>query len=114
MFSSLGQEIARLIMEQEKKEYKKIREREKEKEKEKERDRERAAMERRRHEGDYRVTFHTWRLFHVICRVKCLCRLGGHIKVFFHCGNGTIILGTMNFFWFPAPFGGRGPAQNSR
>ncbi|XP_056893226.1 coiled-coil domain-containing protein 50 isoform X3 [Takifugu flavidus] len=49
------EEIARLIMEQEKKEYKKVREREKERE----RDRERAAMEkiameRRRHEGDYR------------------------------------------------------------
>ncbi|XP_011613247.1 coiled-coil domain-containing protein 50 isoform X3 [Takifugu rubripes] len=49
------EEIARLMMEQEKKEYKKVREREKERE----RDRERAAMEkiameRRRHEGDYR------------------------------------------------------------
>lgn len=49
-------------MEQEKKEYKKIREREKEKE----RDRERAAMEkmeRRRYEGDYRVIFHKRRDF---------------------------------------------------
>lgn len=75
MFWSLGQEIARLMMEQEKKDYKKIREREKERE----RDRERAAMEkiameRRRHEGDYRVIFHKW-LFYVCFRVKCLCRL---------------------------------------
>lgn len=52
------------MMEQEKKEYKKLREREKERE----RDRERAAMEkmameRRRHEGDYRVIFHEQRDF---------------------------------------------------
>lgn len=56
MLCPVWQEIARLMMEQEKKEYKKIREREKERE----RDRERAAMEkmameRRRHEADYRV-----------------------------------------------------------
>ncbi|XP_074524226.1 coiled-coil domain-containing protein 50 isoform X2 [Halichoeres trimaculatus] len=57
------EEIARLLMEQEKKEYRKQREHEKEKEKEKERERERErermamermAMERRRPEGDYR------------------------------------------------------------
>uniref|UniRef100_A0A671YZ11 Coiled-coil domain containing 50a n=1 Tax=Sparus aurata TaxID=8175 RepID=A0A671YZ11_SPAAU len=55
------EEIARLMMEQEKKEYKKNRERdhEREREKEKERERERLAMERmamerRRQEGDYR------------------------------------------------------------
>lgn len=76
MFWSLGQEIARLMMEQEKKEYKKVREREKERE----RDRERAAMEkiameRRRHEGDYRVIFHKRRLFYVCFRVKCFCHL---------------------------------------
>lgn len=55
------------MMEQEKREYRKIREREKEKErereKEKERERERLAMdrmamERKRQEGDYRVIFH--------------------------------------------------------
>ncbi|KAM4548824.1 coiled-coil domain-containing protein 50 isoform 2-T2 [Odontesthes bonariensis] len=49
------EEIARLMMEQEKKEYRKNREREKEKERE--RDRlavERMAMERRRQEGEYR------------------------------------------------------------
>ncbi|XP_047442870.1 coiled-coil domain-containing protein 50 isoform X2 [Mugil cephalus] len=44
------EEIARLLMEQEKREYRKNREREKEKE----RERERLAMERRRPEGDYR------------------------------------------------------------
>ncbi|XP_070816988.1 coiled-coil domain-containing protein 50 [Chaetodon trifascialis] len=56
------EEIARLMMEQEKKEYKKIRERdnEREREKEKERERERLAMERmamerRRQEKDYRL-----------------------------------------------------------
>lgn len=78
MLWSLGQEIARLIMEQEKKEYKKIREREKEKERERDRERaamEKIAMERRRHEGDYRVIFHKWRLFHVCFGVKCLCHL---------------------------------------
>uniref|UniRef100_A0A3P8S6S9 Coiled-coil domain containing 50a n=1 Tax=Amphiprion percula TaxID=161767 RepID=A0A3P8S6S9_AMPPE len=49
------EEIARLLMEQEKKEYKKNREREKEKERERERlAMERMAMERRRQEGDYR------------------------------------------------------------
>ncbi|KAM8744595.1 coiled-coil domain-containing protein 50 isoform 2-T2 [Acanthopagrus schlegelii] len=55
------EEIARLMMEQEKREYKKNREREhdREREKEKERERERLAMERmamerRRQEGDYR------------------------------------------------------------
>lgn len=53
------EEIARLLMEQEKKEYKKNKEKEKEKEREKEKDRERLAMERmamerRRHEGEYR------------------------------------------------------------
>lgn len=58
------QEIARLMMEQEKKEYRKNREREneREREKEKERERERLAMERmalerRRQEGDFRVIF---------------------------------------------------------
>lgn len=53
------QEIARLLMEQEKKEYRKNREREneREREKEKERERERAAMERRRPDGDYRVIY---------------------------------------------------------
>lgn len=86
LFWSLAQEIARLMMEQDKKEYKKIREREKEKEK----DRERAAMEkmeRRRYEGDYRVI---------------LCVLRGEmltLKCFFHCRNGTIILGTIHFCW---------------
>lgn len=56
------------MMEQEKKEFKKLREREKEKERDRDRDRERdrerdraamekMAMERRRHEGDYRVIF---------------------------------------------------------
>ncbi|XP_029939190.1 coiled-coil domain-containing protein 50 isoform X2 [Salarias fasciatus] len=49
------EEIARLLMEQDKKEYKKNREREKEKERERERlAMERMAMERRRPEGDYR------------------------------------------------------------
>ncbi|XP_035509421.1 coiled-coil domain-containing protein 50 isoform X1 [Morone saxatilis] len=50
------EEIARLLMEQEKKEYRKNREREneREREKEKEREKERVAMERRRQEGDYR------------------------------------------------------------
>lgn len=56
---SLWQEIARLLMEQEKKEYKKLRDREKDKEREREKlASERMAMERRRQEGDYRVTFH--------------------------------------------------------
>lgn len=57
---SLWQEIARLMMEREKMEYRKNRERENEREweKEKERERERMAMERRRPEGDYRVIFH--------------------------------------------------------
>ncbi|XP_044054300.1 coiled-coil domain-containing protein 50 isoform X2 [Siniperca chuatsi] len=51
------EEIARLMMEQEKKEYRKNREREneREREKEKERERERLAMERRRQEGDHRA-----------------------------------------------------------
>nr|XP_019936862.1 PREDICTED: coiled-coil domain-containing protein 50 isoform X3 [Paralichthys olivaceus] len=49
------EEIARLLMEQEKKEYRKNRDREKEKERERERlAMERMAMERRRQEGDYR------------------------------------------------------------
>ncbi|XP_051930164.1 coiled-coil domain-containing protein 50 isoform X7 [Hippocampus zosterae] len=53
------EEIARLLMEQEKREYRKHREREKERErdrheKERERERERMAMEKRRPEGDYR------------------------------------------------------------
>ncbi|XP_008328031.1 coiled-coil domain-containing protein 50 isoform X2 [Cynoglossus semilaevis] len=49
------EEIARLLMEQEKREYKRNREREKEKEREKERVAiERMAMERRRPDGDYR------------------------------------------------------------
>uniref|UniRef100_I3IZU7 Coiled-coil domain containing 50a n=2 Tax=Oreochromis TaxID=8139 RepID=I3IZU7_ORENI len=49
------EEIARLLMEQEKKEYRKNREREKEKERERERlAMERMAVERRRQEGDYR------------------------------------------------------------
>nr|XP_043899902.1 coiled-coil domain-containing protein 50 isoform X3 [Solea senegalensis] len=49
------EEIARLLMEQEKKEYKKNREREKEKERERERLAiERMGVERRRPEGDYR------------------------------------------------------------
>lgn len=68
------------MMEQEKKEYKKLREREKEKEKEREREREREraamekmAMERRRHEGDYRVISHKQRAF--TCALKCLCWL---------------------------------------
>lgn len=59
---SLWQEIARLMMEQEKKEYRKNRERENEREREKEKERERErlamermAMERRRQERDYRV-----------------------------------------------------------
>ena len=73
------QEIARLMMEQEKREYKKNREREHEREREKEKERERErlamermAMERRRQEGDYRVIFcnHT----HFI-----LCALGWNI-----------------------------------
>ncbi|GAA6214117.1 coiled-coil domain-containing protein 50 isoform X3 [Lates japonicus] len=51
------EEMARLLMEQEKKEYKKNREREKEKERERERlAMERMAMERRRQETDYRPT----------------------------------------------------------
>lgn len=55
---SLWQEMARLLMEQEKKEYRKNREREKEKERERERlAMDRMAMERRRQEGDYRVIF---------------------------------------------------------
>lgn len=60
----LWQEIARLLMEQEKKEYRKNRDREKEREREKEKERERErlalermAVERRPHEGDYRVIF---------------------------------------------------------
>ncbi|XP_039985314.1 coiled-coil domain-containing protein 50 [Xiphias gladius] len=49
------EEMARLLMEQEKKEYRKNREREKEKERERERlAMDRMAMERRRQEGDYR------------------------------------------------------------
>ncbi|XP_071344010.1 coiled-coil domain-containing protein 50 isoform X1 [Trachinotus anak] len=49
------EEIARLLMEQEKKEYRKNREREKEKERERERlAMEKMAVERRRQEGDYR------------------------------------------------------------
>ncbi|XP_074491330.1 coiled-coil domain-containing protein 50 isoform X2 [Sebastes fasciatus] len=50
------EEIARLLMEKEKKEYRKNQEREtdREREKEKERERERMAMERRRPEGDHR------------------------------------------------------------
>ncbi|CAK6958078.1 coiled-coil domain-containing protein 50 isoform X2 [Scomber scombrus] len=49
------EEIARLLMEQEKKEYRKNREHEKEKERERERlAMDRMAMERRRPEGDYR------------------------------------------------------------
>ncbi|KAM9358357.1 coiled-coil domain-containing protein 50 [Symphorus nematophorus] len=55
------EEIARLMMEQEKREYRKNREREHEREREKEKERERErlamermAMERRRQEGDYR------------------------------------------------------------
>ncbi|XP_069006109.1 coiled-coil domain-containing protein 50 isoform X1 [Embiotoca jacksoni] len=49
------EEIARLLMEQEKKEFKKNREREKEKERDRERlAMERMAMERRRQEGEYR------------------------------------------------------------
>lgn len=54
------------MMEQEKKEYKKLREREKEKERDRDRDRaamEKMVMERRRHEGDYRVIFHEQRDF---------------------------------------------------
>lgn len=59
LVASLCQEIARLLMEQEKKEYRKNREREKEKERERERlAMERMAVERRRQEGDYRVIFH--------------------------------------------------------
>ncbi|XP_033821716.1 coiled-coil domain-containing protein 50 isoform X2 [Periophthalmus magnuspinnatus] len=48
------EEIARLLMEQEKKEYKKQREREKERQREKERERDRMAVERKRHEAEYR------------------------------------------------------------
>ncbi|XP_068174560.1 coiled-coil domain-containing protein 50 isoform X2 [Antennarius striatus] len=48
------EEIARLLMEREKREYRKIREREHEREREKEKERERDRMERRRQEGDYR------------------------------------------------------------
>ncbi|KAJ0065027.1 hypothetical protein NL108_001019, partial [Boleophthalmus pectinirostris] len=48
------EEIARLLMEQEKKEYKKQREREKERQREKERERDRNAAERKRHEAEYR------------------------------------------------------------
>ncbi|MEQ2287933.1 hypothetical protein AMECASPLE_017845, partial [Ameca splendens] len=48
------EEIARLLMEKEKKEYRRNREREKEKEKERERlAMEKIAMERKRHEGNY-------------------------------------------------------------
>lgn len=63
----LWQEIARLMMEQEKREYRKNREREHEREHEKDKEREREkerlamermAMERKRQEGDYRVIFH--------------------------------------------------------
>lgn len=54
----LWQEIARLMMEQEKREYKKNREREKEKERERERmAMERMAMERKRQEAEHRVIF---------------------------------------------------------
>lgn len=65
-------------MEQEKKEYKKLREREKEKERERDRERaamEKMAMERRRHEGDYRVIFHRQRDF--------TCDLGGNVCAVF-------------------------------
>ncbi|KAK5608755.1 hypothetical protein CRENBAI_020717 [Crenichthys baileyi] len=49
------EEIARLLMEKEKKEYRRNREREKEKEKERERlAMEKIAMERKRHEGNYK------------------------------------------------------------
>lgn len=60
--SGLWQEIARLMMEQEKKEYKKLREREKERERERAA-MEKMAMEKRRHEGDYRVIFQKQRDF---------------------------------------------------
>lgn len=40
--------------------------------------------------------------------------LTSHKGVFPRCGNGTIILRTMNFCWSPATFGGSGPAKNSR
>lgn len=72
------------MMEQEKKEYKKLREREKEKERERERERaamEKMAMERRRHEGDYRVIFHKRRAFTCALRMFALA-LASH-KVFF-------------------------------
>lgn len=57
LVASLCQEIARLLMEREKKEYRKNREWEKEKERER-LAMERMAVERRRQEGDYRVIFH--------------------------------------------------------
>lgn len=71
----LWQEIARLMMEQEKREYKKVRERDHEREREKEREREREreklamermAMERKRQEGDYRVIFRNHSRFKII------------------------------------------------
>lgn len=63
------QEIARLLMEQEKKEYRKNREREKEKERER-LAMEKMAMERRWPEGDYRVTVHSNPDFKVCFGVK--------------------------------------------
>lgn len=51
----IWQEIARLLMEKEKREYKRIREREKEKERER-MAMERMAMERKRQEGNHKVT----------------------------------------------------------
>ncbi|CAL9696152.1 unnamed protein product [Knipowitschia caucasica] len=48
------EEIARLLMEQEKKEFKRQREREKERQREKEKERDRMAAERKRYEAEYR------------------------------------------------------------
>ncbi|XP_068599547.1 coiled-coil domain-containing protein 50 [Brachionichthys hirsutus] len=49
------EEMARLLMDREKREYRRNREREHEREREKEKERERERMERRRHEGDHRL-----------------------------------------------------------
>lgn len=93
-------------MEQEKKEYKKLREREKERQREKEKEREREklalerlAMERKWQEADYRVRF---------------------LSILKTCVFGAVFCGLKPSFLkvclqlFPAKFRGSSPAQNTR
>lgn len=107
------------MMEQEKKEFKKLREREKEKERDRERDRERErerewdraamekmAMERRRHEGDYRVIFREG--------IHTLTSPTSHKSLFpLREGNRRFREQRISVA-FAATLGGRGPAQDSR